>query len=132
MSWLLSPLAWLLLAGLLLPWAWLRHRRWSLLSTICTAAMVASLLAMTAWGANTLTGPLEHPYLGSDGCDTSSPDAPDVAVVLGGGIDAWPRDADDYSVLNLSSRRRVDRAVRWWRERPGRSLLLQGGAPYPR
>ena len=126
MSWLLSPLAWLLLACVPLPWAWRRRKRGVLAA--CGVVAFISLGAMTALGANLLAAPLERPYLHSDGCAAAPPS---TAIVLGGGLDGWPRDGSDYSVLNLSSRRRVDRAVAWWRERPGRTLLMQGGAPYP-
>ncbi|GAB3356754.1 hypothetical protein GCM10027430_25940 [Lysobacter tyrosinilyticus] len=34
-------------------------------------------------------------------------------------------------MLNLASRRRVDRAIAWWRGGEHRVLLLQGGAPNP-
>ncbi|GAB3094364.1 YdcF family protein [Lysobacter terrae] len=130
MSWLLSPLAWLLLSGLLMPWAWLRRRR--LLLALCGIVATLALAMMTALGANLLAWPLERPFLHSDGCaDAARADAPATAIVLGGGLDGWPRDAGDFAVLNLASRRRVDRAVVWWQERPGRTLVLQGGAPYP-
>jgi len=83
---------------------------------------------MTPLGANALARSLERPFLVADGCADA---APSMAVVLGGGVDGRPRDNGDFSVLNLASRRRVDRAVAWWRERDGRILLLQGGAPSP-
>lgn len=126
MSWLLSPLAWLLLAGVILSWAWVRRRRLGM----ATGALLAfvALAAMTPLGANALANSLERPFLDEDGCKG---DAPVTAVVLGGGIDGRPRHPDDFSVLNLASRRRVDRAVAWWRESEGRGLLLLGGAPRP-
>ncbi|HEY1141161.1 MAG TPA: YdcF family protein, partial [Lysobacter sp.] len=129
MGWLLSPLAWLLLSGLLMPWAWLRRRR--VLLAVCGLVAALALAAMTALGANLLAWPLERPFLHADGCAEAMPEAPEIAIVLGGGLDGWPHSADDYAVLNLASRRRVDRAVVWWQERPGRTLVLQGGAPYP-
>lgn len=89
---------------------------------------VVALGAMTPLGANALTRSLERPFLVADGCVDA---AHSTAVVLGGGVDGRPRDNADFSVLNLASRRRVDRAVAWWREREGRVLLLQGGAPRP-
>ncbi|QNP40689.1 YdcF family protein [Lysobacter solisilvae (ex Woo and Kim 2020)] len=125
MYWLLSPLSWLLLAGVVLAWALLRRR---LLLTLGAGTVVAlALVAMTPLAANLLARPLERPFLAANGC---SADPASVAVVLGGGISGSPRDAADFSVLNLASRRRVDRAVEWWREGEGRVLVMQGGAPY--
>ena len=126
MTWLLSPLAGLLLSGVLLIWACLRRRKLAVVVG-AVAAMVA-LGAMTPLGSNALTRSLERPFLASDGC---ADDAPEMAVVLGGGVDGRPRDNTDVSALNLASRRRVDRAVAWWREREGRVLLLQGGPSNP-
>jgi len=124
--WLLSPLAWLLLAGVLLLWACLRRRRWGI--AVGALLAVVALGTMTPLGANALARSLERPFLVADGCADA---ASSTAVVLGGGIDGRPRDNRDFSVLNLASRRRVDRAVAWWREREGRVLVLQGGAPNP-
>lgn len=125
-TWLLSPLAWLLFAGVLLPWACLRRRRWAI--AVGALLAVVALGAMTPLGANALARSLERPFLVADGCADA---APSTAIVLGGGIEGRPRDNDDFSVLNLASRRRVDRAVAWWREREGRILVLQGGASRP-
>lgn len=125
MIWLLSPLAWLLFAGATLWWACLTRRRWAMAGAGLLAAV--ALGAMTPLGANALARSLERPFLVADGC---ADNAPALAVVLGGGVDGRPRDNNDFSVLNLASRRRVDRAVAWWRERNDRVLLMQGGAPY--
>lgn len=123
MYWLLSPLSWLLLAGIVLAWALLRRRP---LAALFSGTFVAlALAAMTPLAANLLSRPLEQPFLAPARCEDAS-----VAVVLGGGISGRPRDATDFSVLNLASRRRVDRAVEWWREGEGRLLVMQGGAPY--
>lgn len=51
-----------------------------------------------------------------------------MALVLAGGTTGQSRNNSDYSVLNLASRRRIDRAVAWWREGDGRVLVLAGGA----
>lgn len=127
MGWLLSPLAWLLFASVLMPWGWLHRRRW----LVAAGALVASvaLAAMTPLGANALAKPLERSVRVPQSCfDTP----PATVVVLGGGIEGWPRSDTDFSVLNLSSRRRMDGAIAWWRQGQGRTLVLQGGAPHPR
>lgn len=127
MTWLLSPLAWLLLAGvlLLLTGFHSRHRRWLLVAS--GALAVVALAAMTPLGANLLGKPLQRPVAASPACHDAPPS---IAVVLGGGIDGPPRSHADFSVLNLATRRRMDRAFAWWRERKGRVLVLEGGAPY--
>jgi uncharacterized SAM-binding protein YcdF (DUF218 family) len=125
MKWLLSPLAWLLISGALLPFAWY-WRRHIAFAVLC-AVVLAALVVMTPLGANLLARPLERPFYAADGCAAAPPA---VAVVLGGGVDARPRNDQDYSVLNLASRRRVDRAVAWWRAGEGRVLVMQGGAPH--
>jgi uncharacterized SAM-binding protein YcdF (DUF218 family) len=127
MAWLLSPLAWLLVAMLLLPFAWWHRRRRWLMAAVIAVAIVA-VAAMTPLGANLLVAPLERPLPMPPGCDRPTPT---TAVVLGGGIEGWPRTDADFSALNLSSRRRLDRAIAWFREREGRVLVMQGGEPYP-
>lgn len=127
MAWLLSPLAWLLVAMLLLPLAWWRGRRpWLMAAAIALA--LAAVAAMTPLGANLLVGPLERPPPIRPECERATPA---TAVVLGGGIEGWPRSDADFSALNLSSRRRLDRAIAWFGEREGRTLVMQGGEPYP-
>lgn len=125
MNWFLSPLAWLLLAGAVMVLAGFHRWRWLLVA--CCAVVVVALAAMTPLGANLLAGPLERPVPAPPACHGSPPS---IAVVLGGGIDGKPRRRDDFPVLNLASRRRIDRAITWWREGGGRVLVLQGGAPY--
>lgn len=121
---MLSPLSWLLLALLLvgvgLP---LRgHGRWLLHAGIGGA--VVAIIAMTPWVANTLVGWLETPQPVVASC-LSSP--PPVAVVLAGGVDTAPTEPADLPAMAITTRRRVERAVAWWHERPGRSLVLSGG-----
>lgn len=82
---------------------------------------------MTPLGAKLLAKPLQQPLPMPRFCAEAPPS---TAVVLGGGIDGWPRSAADFSVLNLASRRRMDGAAAWWREGPGRKLVIEGGAPY--
>jgi uncharacterized SAM-binding protein YcdF (DUF218 family) len=120
--WLLSPLSWLLLAGLGAGVAWwLQRRRWWL---ACVALAVVATLAMTPLVANALLDWLEAERPAPASCRTTPPA---VAVVLAGGVDALPRDGDDIVVLGIASRRRVEHAVAWWRARPGRALVFSGG-----
>lgn len=123
-AWLLSPLAWLLLAGAALPWAWLRRQRlrWPLVASVALAAV--ALAAMTPLAANLLGNPLQRTLAEPIACRDAPPA---IAVVLGGGSDGRPRSDTDFAVLNLASRRRMDRAVAWWRAREGRQLVLVGG-----
>jgi hypothetical protein len=79
---------------------------------------------MTPMFANALLGWLERPPPMPAHCLASPPQ---VAVVLAGGVDAIPRDDNDASVLGVASRRRIERAVEWWRARPGRVIVVSGG-----
>lgn len=123
MQLILSPLSWLLLAALLacLPLQG-RYRR-ALRLTGCALALVAAL-AMTPWFANLLLGRLENAERASLRCVRSPPS---IAVVMAGGVTARASRPDDVAVLGLASRRRLDRAVAWWRERDGRRLVMSGG-----
>src|SRR5688572_8491883 len=97
--WLLSPLSWLLLAGLGACIAARRHsRRWLRASLVVA---LVSVLAMTPMFANGLLGWLERPPPVPPDCMASPPQ---VAVVLAGGVDAIPRDENDGSVLGVASR----------------------------
>ena len=124
-TWLLSPLAWLLLAAVLALCSLLLRRGsrcW--LQGGCGVLAAIALAAMTPIAANALLAPLERPVLAPYWCHDTPPT---TALVLAGGVDGAPRYRDDFAVLDLSSRRRMDEAVAWWRERDGRNLLLVGG-----
>ena len=86
-----------------------------------------ALATMTPLVANALVVPLERPVQAPRSCEGAPPS---TALVLGGGVDWWPRNRSDYTALNLASRRRMDRAIAWWQEREGRDLVLVGGAGY--
>lgn len=123
--WILSPLSWLLpsilvfAVGALLP----RRRRWLLV--LGGAGMAVSVLAMTPVVANRLVGWLEAMPTQPAACAVRPPD---VAVVLAGGVDRFARSEDDVSVLSIGSRRRAEKALGWWLERPGRTLVVAGGS----
>lgn len=120
--WLLSPLSWLLLAGLGACIA--ARRRSSRWLRVCGVAAVLSAFAMTPMFANLLLGWLERPLPPPSHCLASPPQ---VAVVLAGGVDRVSQDERDVSVLGAASRRRMERAVDWWRERPDRAIVVSGG-----
>lgn len=123
--WILSPLSWLLLAvpvfalGALLP----RRRKWLL--WIGGAGIAGSVLAMTPVFANRLVGWLEAMPEQPQACETRPPD---VAVLLAGGVDRFARSEEDVSVLSIDSRRRAEKALGWWRQEPGRRLVVAGGS----
>ena len=123
--WLLSPLYWLLiaLAVMALGALWRPVRR----GVVMLGALLAvvSVVAMTPLVGNALTGVLESPGPRDAVCDADG--GPRVAAVLAGGVDAPVRHAEDFSGLGLSSRRRMEHAVAWWRQAPGRSLVVSGG-----
>lgn len=123
--WLLSPLCWLFLAltALVALVRWRpRARGWQ---ACCSALVLVSIMAMTPWVANLMVLSLEDQVKPSPVCRARSPA---VAVVLAGGVDRKAHDVENYSVLTLASRRRAEAAARWWREAPGRQLVLSGGS----
>ncbi len=126
-TWVLSPLSWLLLALLLgcLGAASGARGRW--LVRTCLVVAVVATGCMTPLVANALVGWLEKPTAAAASCGTSPPP---VAVVLAGGVDAKPLDAAQLSALGITSRRRVERAVAWWQQQPGRTLIMSGGPQY--
>lgn len=119
--WWLSPINWLLCALVLLGIGSCvqRLRGWILFAGMALAAV--SVLAMTPLFANPLLRMLE-----TDTVACLNP-PPTLAIVLAGGVDGPPAAANDFSRLTLASRRRAERAVAWWREQPGRKLLISGG-----
>lgn len=124
-TWLLSPLAWLLLAATMaLVCCLMRGNKRSWLVG-CGLLFMVSVAAMTPIVANLLTAPLERPMPVPQWCRDTPPA---TALVLAGGTTGQPLDSGDYSVLNLASRRRIDQAIAWWREHDGRRLVLVGGA----
>lgn len=121
--WLLSPLAWLLLAVLLAPLAWCMRGRAVWLSG-CAALAVIAVAAMTPFAADSLVAYLERPVAEPMNCRAFPPS---TLVVLAGGVDRLPRDSTDVSVMNIASRRRVEHAARQWRARVNVRLVLTGG-----
>ena len=118
---LLSPLAWLVMAGVLAGAAgWLPHP--ALLRLLALLLGLAALAAMTPWVANRLVGWLER-----DAPQAACATLPPTLVVLAGGVDLRPRDASDFGALNGASRRRMDAAITAWRSDPRTRLLLSGG-----
>ena len=123
-AWLLSPLSWLLLALALAPLAWCLRVRRPWLVVVCGLLATSALVGMAPLTANALGRLLARSVSTPRACNETPPS---VAVVLGGGVAGTPRNRTDFSVLNLASRRRVDRAVAWWREGEGRTLVMVGG-----
>jgi uncharacterized SAM-binding protein YcdF (DUF218 family) len=121
-EWLLTPVAWLLVALLLGPLAWRARAAW--LGAGCILLAVVAFGAMTPLVANSLLAYLEQPAQDAPSCRSAPPS---TVVVLAGGVDRPPRSAKDFGVLNLASRRRMERAVQYWRERDGRELVIAGG-----
>ena len=123
MSWLLSPLSWLLLAALMGAGAWFFRSRWLAAGSAIIA--VVAFAGATPLVGNKLLARLERPIAGAPGCDVL---APDTVVVLAGGVDRFPRSRTDFSVMNQASKRRMERGVQYWQERDGRRIVITGGA----
>ena len=125
MELMLSPLSWLLLVVLVAcgsSW-WGRYRRIALAA--CAVSGLAAVAAMTPLFANLLLGHLENASPAPASCEVSTPT---TAVVLAGGVSGRASGPDDLAVLGLATRRRLDRAVAWWREGRGRHLVMSGGS----
>jgi len=78
---------------------------------------------MTPMTANLLVRVLEANDVPSADCAVP----PSLGVVLAGGVEKMPLSSEDFGALTISSRRRVERAVQWWRASPGRALVFSGG-----
>lgn len=123
--WLLSPLSWLLLAIAAGIPAWHVRCRFRAPWRGCVTLAALSLSAMTPLAANYLLAQLERTELGNLACQS---DAPMVAVILASGIDQPPADASDFSVLDVASRRRIDRGLAYRRVHAGTTLVITGGS----
>ncbi len=128
MTWLLSPLSWLALSLAVLLLLTLVRPRWRRIKGACIVVAAVSLVGMTPATADVLLAALEVPVTGADGCVASSPE---VAVVLGGGVDNTPSGEEDFSALGSATKRRVERAAGWWQDAPTRVLVFSGGPPAP-
>lgn len=123
MMWLLSPLAWLFLAALLVPVAWRLRSAW--LATFCVVVAGAAFAASTPLLANLLVRKLERAVVEVPQCVAAPPD---TVVVLAGGVDRPPRDRTDFGVMNQASKRRMERGVQYWRQSDGRRMVIAGGS----
>jgi uncharacterized SAM-binding protein YcdF (DUF218 family) len=126
-DWLLSPLNWLLIALLLaIAGSRMHARRWWLAAAAGLA--VAAFATMTPLVSNALARRLESGIETPRWCEAAPPE---VVVVLSGGVDRLPRRASSSGVLSATSRRRIERGVEYWRERPGRAVVMTGGPTAP-
>ncbi|MFC0677796.1 YdcF family protein [Lysobacter korlensis] len=122
-DWALSPLNWLLIAMLLaIAGMRLRARRW--LVGLAIGLAVTAFAVATPVVSNTLARRLERAIVAPAWCQTSPPD---VVVVLAAGVDRLPRWEHSFQVLSATSRRRIDRGIEYWRQQPGRSIVMAGG-----
>jgi len=128
LMWILSPLTWLTLAIAASVPAWFVRARWRWLWCCCAVFAAFALLMMTPLVANALLARLERPEPAEAACRSN---APEVVVVLAGGIDQLPTGASDFSALGVASRRRLDSALSYWRAAPGRLLVITGGPARP-
>lgn len=127
MQLLLSPLSWIVVAGLWLPFALRARRRWPLGFAGCLLLGLAGLVGAMPLGANLLVGPLEADADAEPGCSAA---APMTIVVLAGGADRAPLGPDDFAALSLASLRRLVAAAALWHEQPGRTLIISGASTF--
>jgi uncharacterized SAM-binding protein YcdF (DUF218 family) len=119
---LLSPLTWLLLIAALL-WAGWRKlpgivRVLGVVSLACLVLLCTPLLA---------NGLIRHVESGVPERARCIAPAGAQVVVLAGGFDRAPRDADDYAALSPESWRRLRGAVDLVHRHPGSRLMIAGG-----
>ena len=122
---LFSPITWGLLLALALLLSWRRlSRAWR------TAGVVAGVLLLVLCmplGANALQRVLESLAPSSVHC-TQRDTGP--IVLLSGGFEHEPRDADDYAAFTLETWNRVRAAADLWRQGGKGELWITGGGPY--
>ncbi|HEY4556098.1 MAG TPA: YdcF family protein [Lysobacter sp.] len=123
--WLLSPLVWLMFACALLALGGCLTRLRRPVVVAGTVLALVAIAGMTPLVGNALVGRLEAPGPRAAACD--GPAQPAVAAVLAGGIDARVQHPDDFTAMGITSRRRMEQAVAWWRAAPGRRLVVSGG-----
>lgn len=123
LSWLLSPLSWLLLGAVLALVAW-RLRSPALVAGSAVVAVLA-FAAATPLAANALLARIEGGIGDRPACIG---ERPGTVVALAGGVDRLPRDAADFEVMNAASRRRTERAVRYWSQDKSRRIVVVGGS----
>lgn len=126
-SWALSPLNWLLVA-LLLALVGARTRWRRPLQGAALGLAVLAFAASTAVVSNAITRRVEANVDVPAHCEAAPPD---TVVVLSAGVDRLPRGPDVYGVLSATARRRIERGIEYWREQPGRRLVLSGGPSAP-
>lgn len=119
---LLSPLTYVLLLGLLLACAWRRLPR--LVRYLGVLFECLLVVTMTPLGANLLVRAVEWRGPTAAAC---SANPPSTIVLLSGGLDRRAVSATDFSALTRSSVERLLAAVELWRAHPGSHLVISGG-----
>jgi uncharacterized SAM-binding protein YcdF (DUF218 family) len=122
---LFSPITWALLLALALLLSWRRlSRAWR------TAGVVAGVLLLVLcmpFGANLLERVVEGLAPAPTHC-TQRDTGP--IVLLSGGFEHAPRDADDYAAFTPETWNRVRAAADVWRRSGKGELWITGGGPY--
>lgn len=126
-SWALSPLNWLLVA-LLLALIGARTRWRRPLQGLALGLAITAFASSTALVSNAIARRVEADFRVPAWCEAAPPA---TVVVLAGGVDRLPRGPEVYGVLSGTSRRRIERGIEYWHERPGRTLVLSGGPSAP-
>jgi len=122
---LLSPLGLGILLALVMLIAWRRMPRW--LRAMLIVLEVMALVACCPVGANALVWLIESRVPHTETCATP---LPATVVVLSGGLEGPPRNADDFASLDPDSVQRMLAAVALWKRMPSATFVIAGGGPF--
>jgi len=125
MHFLLSPLGLGILFALVMLLAWRRMPRWLRAALFVLEAM--AVIACCPIGANALVWLIESRVPHSETC--AAP-LPTTIVVLSGGLEGPPRDADEFAALDPDSVQRMISAVVLWKSMPSATFVIAGGGPF--
>jgi uncharacterized SAM-binding protein YcdF (DUF218 family) len=122
---LLSPLGLGILIALVLLATWRRMPRW--LRAVAIVFEVLALIACSPVGANALVWLIESRVPQTETCAAPAPSA---VVVLSGGLERPPLNAEDFAALDPDSVQRMLSAVALWKRTPSAPFAIAGGGPF--
>jgi uncharacterized SAM-binding protein YcdF (DUF218 family) len=125
MHFLLSPLGLGIVLAFVMLVVWRRMPRW--LRTVMVVLEAMALVACCPVGANALVWLIESRVPHTETC---AEPVPATVVVLSGGLEGPPRNADDFASLDPDSVQRMLSAVALWKRMPAATFVIAGGGPF--